>query len=243
MKGRKQRMQTLILAGGLGSRLQKVVSDYPKPMVLVSGRPFLEYLISQLKKYNLTEIVLCIGYLGEKIKEYFQDGARWGVKIEYSKEDKPLGTGGAIKLADNFIKNDNFLVLNGDSYLDINFNELIEFHKLKEALATLASVEINKPDRYGLIEIDKDHHITGFREKGAVSKSNLINAGIYVFHKRIFDFIPENKVSLEKDIFPKLMGKRFYGKPYRTYFIDIGVPEDYDRIQKEFWKLRNAYSF
>ncbi len=236
-------MQALILAGGLGTRLQEMLSDYPKPMALISGRPFLEYLILQLKRYNLTEIVLCIGYLAEKIKEYFQDGTKWGVKIEYSEEKEPLGTGGAIKLADNLIKNDNFLVLNGDSYLDIKFNELIEFHKLEEALATLALVEINKPDRYGLVEIDKDYHITSFIEKGAVSKSNLINGGIYIFHKKIFNFIPEGRVSLEKDIFPKLIGKRFYGKPHRAYFIDIGVPEDYKKIQKEFWKLKNAYSF
>jgi len=240
---KKREMQTLILAGGLGTRLQKAVRHYPKPMALINDRPFLEYLILHLKKYNLTEIVLCIGYLGEKIKEYFQDGAKWGVKIEYSQEAKPLGTGGPIKLADNFIKNNNFLVLNGDSYLNIDLNELIEFHKLQKALATLALVEINKPDRYGLVEVDKDYHITSFREKGAAAKSNLINGGVYIFHKSIFNFIPEGKISLEKDIFPKLIGKRFYGKPYRTYFIDIGVSEDYNRIQKEFWKLKNAYSF
>jgi len=236
-------MQTLILAGGLGTRLQKVVSDYPKPMALIRGRPFLEYLILQLKRYNLTEIVLCTGYLGEKIKEYFKDGDRWGVKIEYSEEKKPLGTGGAIKLSSDFIKDDNFLVLNGDSYLDINFKELIKFHKLKRALATLALVEINKLNRYGAVEIDKDYHITSFKEKEGVCKSNLINGGIYIFHKKIFNFIPEGKVSLEKDIFPELIGKHFYGKPRRAYFIDIGIPEDYTKIQKEFWKLKNAYPF
>ena len=235
-------MQILILAGGLGSRLQKVIHHYPKPMVLIDGRPFLEYLILQLKKYNLTKIILCIGYLREKIKEYFQDGAKWGVEIEYSEEEKPLGTGGAIRCAESFIRSDNFLVLNGDSYLDIDFNELIEFHKLQEALATLALVQISKPDRYGLVEIDKNSHITSFREKGVVSKSNLINGGVYVFQKEVLNFICEGSVSLEKDIFPKLIGKCFYGKPHRAYFIDIGVPGDYDRVQKEFWKLKNAYS-
>jgi len=236
-------MQTLILPGGLGSRLQKVIHHYPKPMVLIRDKPFLEYLILQLKKYNLTEILLCIGYLGEKIKEYFQDGTRWGVEIEYSEEEKPLGTGGATKLAESFVRSDNFLVLNGDSYLDIDFNELIGFHKLQEALVTLALVQISKPDRYGLVEIDKNSHITSFREKGAVSKSNLINGGVYVFQKEVLNFISESSVSLEKNVFPKLIGKRFYGKPQRAYFIDIGVPEDYNRVQKEFWKLKNAYSF
>jgi len=236
-------MQILILAGGLGSRLQKIVSDYPKSMVLIRDKPFLEYLILQLKKYDLTKIVLCIGYLRENIKEYFQDGTRWGVEIEYSEEEKPLGTGGAIKLAESFISSDNFLVLNGDSYLDIDFNELIEFHKLRQALVTLALVQVSRPDRYGLVEIDKSSHITSFREKGAISKSNLINGGVYVFQKEVLNFISESSVSLEKDIFPKLIGNRFYGKPQRAYFIDIGVPQDYKRVQKEFWKLKNAYSF
>jgi len=236
-------MQTLILAGGLGSRLQEVIHHYPKPMVSIDGRPFLEYLILQLKKHNLTEILLCIGYLGEKIKEYFQDGTRWGVEIEYSEEEKPLGTGGAIKLAESFVRSDNFLVLNGDSCLDIDFNELIGFHKLREALVTLALVQIIKPDRYGLVEIDKNSHITSFREKGAISKSNLINGGVYVFQKEVLNFISESSVSLEEDIFPKLIGKRFHGKPNRAYFNDIGVPEDYNRVQKEFWNLKNAYSF
>lgn len=236
-------MQILILAGGLGSRLREVTGHYPKSMVLIRDKPFLEYLILQLKKHNLTEILLCTGYLGEKIKEYFQNGDRWGVEIEYSEEEKPLRTAGAIKLAESFISSDNFLVLNGDSYLDIDFNELIEFHKLREALATLALVEISKPDRYGLVEIDKNSYITSFREKGAVSKSNLINGGVYVFQKEVLNLISEGSVSLEEDIFPKLIGKHFYGKPEKVYFIDIGVPEDYNRVQKEFWKLKNAYSF
>jgi NDP-sugar pyrophosphorylase family protein len=191
----------------------------------------------QLKKYGLTDIILCVGYLGEKVKEYFQDGNKLRTEIKYSEEKEPLGTGGAIKLAENFIHNEDFLVLNGDSYLGINLNKLIEFHKLRKALATLALVEVNKSDRYGSVEIDKNYHITNFREKGAISKSNLINGGIYVFNKKIFNFIPEGKSSLEKDVFPKLIGKGFYGKPHKAYFIDIGIPQDYNRVQTEVWKL------
>lgn len=168
---------------------------------------------------------------------------KWGVRIRYSEEEAPLGTGGAVKLAEDLIKTDDFLVLNGDSYLDINLNQFIRFHKLQKALATLALVDVHKPDRYGLVEIDKDYRITNFREKEAVSKSSLINGGIYIFHKKIFAFVPEGNISLEKNIFPILMGKCFYGKPHKAYFIDIGIPEEYDRIQKEFWELRNAHSF
>ncbi len=236
-------MQALILAGGLGTRLRKVANNCPKPMMQVGGSPFLEYLILQLKRYNLTEIILSIGYLGDKIREYFQNGRQWGVRILYSEEEVLLGTGGAVKLAEDFIKTDDFLVLNGDSYLDINLNELIRFHKLQKALVTLALVEVHKPDRYGLVEIDEDYRITNFREKGTVSKSSLVNGGIYIFHRKIFGFIPESNISLEKNIFPTLRGKCSYGKPHKAYFIDIGVPEEYDRVQKEFWRLRNAHSF
>ncbi len=236
-------MQALILVGGLGTRLRKVVNNCPKPMMQVGGRPFLEYLILQLKRYNLTEIILSTGYLGNRIREYFQNGRQWGVRIRYSEEEAPLGTGGAIKLAEDLIKTDDFLVLNGDSYLDINLNQLIEFHKLQKALATLALVEVCKPDRYGLVETDENYHIIDFREKGAVSKSSLINGGVYVFHKEMCSSIPKGNISLEKNIFPLLMGKRFYGRPHKAYFIDIGVPGDYDRIQKEFWRLEIAHSF
>ncbi len=229
-------MQALILVGGLGTRLRKVVNNCPKPMMQVGGRPFLEYLILQLRRYNLTEIILSIGYLGNRIRKYFQNGRQWGVRIRYSEEEAPLGTGGAIKLAEDLIKTDDFLVLNGDSYLDIDLNELIRFHKLQRALATLALVRVSRPDRYGVVEVDKDYHIMNFREKGAVSKSSLINGGIYIFHKEMFSSIPKGNISLEKNIFPLLMGKRFYGRPHKVYFIDIGVPGDYDRLQKEFWR-------
>lgn len=230
-------MRALILAGGLGTRLRKRISKYPKPIAKVADKPFLEYLILQLKRYNLTDIILCIGYLSDKIKKHFQDGNKWGMKIKYSEEKEPLGTGGAIKLAKDLIKNNDFLVLNGDSFLDIDLNRLIEFHKSSEALATLALVEVDKPDRYGSVEIDRDYRITSFKEKEVINKSNLINGGIYVFNKKIFNFIPEGKSSLEKDIFPKLIEECSYGKPHKTYFIDIGIPEDYDRIQKEGWRL------
>lgn len=236
-------MQALILAGGLGTRLRKVLSNCPKPMMQVGSSPFLEYLILQLKRYNLTEIILSIGYLGDKIRQHFQNGRKWGVRIRYSEEKAPLGTGGAVRLAEDFIKSNDFLVLNGDSYLDIDLNEFIGFHKLQKALATLALVEVHKPDRYGLVEIDKDYRITNFKEKGTVSKSSLVNGGAYIFHKKICSSIPEGKISLEKNIFPVLMGKRFYGKPHKAYFIDIGIPEEYDRVQKESWRLRNAHSF
>lgn len=230
-------MQALILAGGLGSRLGRIVAEVPKPLLPVGEKPFLEYQILQLRRHNLTNIILCIEYLGEKIKQYFGDGDRWGMDIKYSEEKEALGTGGAIKLAECLVKGHDFLVLNGDSYFDIDLGELIDFHKRQRALATLALLEINQPERYGLVEIDKNYNIVGFQEKGTAAKPNLINGGIYVFNKGLFDFIPEGKSSLEKDLFPELIGKRFYGKPHTAYFIDIGTPQAYREIQRKAWRL------
>lgn len=230
-------MQALILAGGLGIRLGSMVTEVPKPLLLVGERPFLEYQILQLRRHNLTNIILCIGYLGQKIRQYFGDGDSWGVNINYSDEKEALGTGGAIKLAECLVKDHDFLVLNGDSYFNIDLGELIDFHKRQRALVTLALLKIRKPERYGLVEIDKNFSIVDFKEKGPAPKSNLINGGIYVFDRGVFDFIPKGKSSLEKDLFPGLIGKRFYGRPHTAYFIDIGIPQAYREIQGKPWRL------
>ncbi len=230
-------MQALILAGGLGSRLGSMVTETPKPLLLVGKKPFLEYQILQLRRYNLTSIILCIGYLGGKIRGYFGKGERWGINIDYSEEKEALGTGGAIKLAERLFNDGSFLVLNGDSYFDINLGELIDFHKKERALATLALLKTKEPERYGSVEIDKSFNIVNFEEKGLVAKPNLVNGGIYVFERGIFDFIPEGRSSLEKNLFPRLVGKRFYGRPHEAYFVDIGIPEAYRGVQKKPWRL------
>ena len=224
-------MKGLILVGGLGTRVKEILDDRPKPMVPVAGRPFLEYLILQVKKQGLTDIVLCIGYLGEQIREYFDNGSKWGVCISYSHESVPLGTAGAIKLAENLIEEETFLVMNGDSFLDVKLNELIEHHLRQAVLATMALVEIEEPARYGAVEINEKGEIESFVEKGQNSRSRLINGGVYVLNRKVFDYIPEGKVSLEKEVFPKLIGKGFHGMPIKGFFIDIGVPADYKRLE------------
>ncbi|MCD6468888.1 MAG: nucleotidyltransferase family protein [Thermoplasmata archaeon] len=225
-------MKSLILAGGLGTRLRKIVPDKPKPMALIANRPFLEYLILQLKQYRLTDIVLCVGYLGERVKEYFGDGSRWDVHVSYSQESAPLGTGGAIRLAEKLVQAENFLVMNGDSFLDIDLNRLIDYHLERKALATMALAEVEDPARYGAVEINEKGEIESFVEKGESSGSKLINGGIYVLDRKVFDYIPEGKVSLEREVFPKLIGRKFYGVPVKGYFIDIGIPEDYERLRR-----------
>jgi NDP-sugar pyrophosphorylase family protein len=227
-------MQALILAGGLGTRLRKITKDTPKVMVNIKERPFLEYLILQLKNYNLNDIILCTGYLKEKIESYFGNGNHLGVNIVYSEEPKPLGTGGAIKLAESLVKSDDFIVMNGDSFFDIDLDKLISYHFNKRALATIALVEVKDIRRFGIVKIDKDGKIESFFEKAKKQDSNLINGGTYLLNKEIFKFIPKDKsISLEKEIFPKLINSnRFYGVSFKNYFIDIGIPKAYKILQE-----------
>jgi len=233
-------MKVLVLAGGMGTRLREIVNDRPKPMALIGGRPFLEYLILQLKGQGFKDIVLCIGYLGEQIRRYFNDGHRWGVRISYSYEKELLGTGGAIKLAEQMVREENFLVMNGDSFLSIDIRELINYHLMRRALATIALVEVENPSRYGVVEISEEGEIKRFIEKGGISTSRLINGGIYVMHREIFAYLIPGKVSLEKEIFPNLVGKGFFGMPVKGFFIDIGVPETYKMLKENPSLLLNA---
>jgi len=227
-------MHTLILAGGLGTRLSEIVKDIPKVMVDIKEKPFLEYLILQLKKYNLNDIILCTGYLKEKIESYFGNGNYFGVNIVYSEETEPLGTGGAIKLAEDLIGEDNIIVMNGDSFFDIDLDKLISYHFDKKALATMALAEVREAKRFGTVKIDKNGMIKSFIEKEQKANSNLINGGIYVLNKEIFRYILKDKsISLEKEVFPKLIeSNRFYGISFKNYFIDIGIPKAYEILQE-----------
>jgi len=226
-------MQALILVGGLGTRLREIVRDVPKVMANINEKPFLEYLILQLKNYNLNDIILCTGYLNKNIKNYFKNGKIWGVKINYSEETKPLGTGGAIKFAEELILEDNFLVMNGDSFFDIDLDKLISYHFNKRALVTMALAEAKDTRRFGVVKTDKNGEIEIFFEKRKRQDSNFINGGIYLLNRKIFKYIRENReISLEKEIFPKIISKGFYGISFGNYFIDIGIPEDYRKLQK-----------
>jgi len=222
-------MNNLILAGGLGTRLQSVLKMCPKPMAPVGGRPFLEFLILQLRKWGMQDIILCTGYLGNQIKEYFGDGKTWGIRIRYSEEDKPLGTGGAIKLASRFIEEECFLVMNGDSLLEVDLNAFIAYHYSRQALATMALVKIDDTSHFGKVDISPKGEIVRFVEKG-MSGSGLINGGIYIFNRKVLERIPADTISLEREVLPHLIGQRFYGMPVKGFFIDIGIPKNYKRL-------------
>lgn len=225
-------MKAIILAGGFGTRLKSVVGDVPKSMAIIAGKPFLEHQIRFLKEYGITEIIIAVHHMADKIKSYFGNGLRWAVDITYSEEEVPLGTAGAIKNAERYI-DDTFLVLNGDSYSNLNLNEFIEFHKSKRSNFSIALTNSNNASHYGSVAIS-NNKITEFSEKSEIGEK-LVNAGVYIFEPKIFDCIElEKNVSLEKEIFPKLSSEDcLWGYIYKGYFIDIGKPETFYKFKED----------
>jgi D-glycero-alpha-D-manno-heptose 1-phosphate guanylyltransferase len=224
-------MKAVILAGGKGLRLRRVIKGIPKPMAVVSGKPFLEYLILQLKAWGIKHIVLSIGYKGKVIRQYFQDGKKWGVRIVYSQEAIPLGTAGALSKALQLSCERVWYVLNGDSYFDCNFANLKRFHAKRKALVTMGLVSVRERGRFGAVTVNKDNSIKGFREKD-MQGVGLVNSGVYCVDRRLLKEIPRGRVSLENDIFPRLIGHGLYGFPSKGFFVDIGIPLDYRRLSK-----------
>jgi len=234
--------EAVILAGGLGTRLRPSVQGAPKSMALIAGHPFLCYQLSWLRLWGIRHVVLCIGYKGRQICEYFGNGKRWGLSIRYSVERKPLGTGGALRNAQRLLSKTWFLALNGDSLLDVDLGALVEFHRKRNAVATLALAEADSSRRYGFVQLGSMGNICSFLEKPvfsrrpdtSVRRPPLINGGVYVLASQVLDQIPSGRnVSLEKEVFPSLVGKGFYGFPTRAYFVDIGLPRNYQKAQKE----------
>jgi len=230
-------MKAVILAGGLGTRLRGAVKDRPKSMAALLGKPFLEYQIEKLRKHCMIEIVLCVGYLANQIKAYFKDGAHFGVNIRYAVEKEPLGTAGALKNAENYLGDEAFLVLNGDSYSKVSFLQLTKFHEERKGVGTILLTRISQPEDYGLVKMDVDSRITAFFEKaGKRSSRNIINAGVYVLEPRVLSYIPKGEqVSLEREIFPRLLEKNLplFGYLTSDYFVDIGTPRGYAKIQED----------
>jgi NDP-sugar pyrophosphorylase family protein len=232
-------MQALILAGGLGTRLRPVLSDKPKPMATVGGKPFIEYQIAWLKKHEVRDLVLCVGYRHEQIRDYFAGGERWGITIRYSVEEELLGTAGALKLAQKYVTGP-FVVLNGDSFFDIDLSKLVQFHQQMKAerggVGTLALADMEDARDYGAVTLSAKNEILRFEEKSAIAGvTKTINAGIYILEPEILDLIPAaQKVSLERETFPSVLqqGHKLFGYRSSGYFIDIGTPRAYLEFQK-----------
>lgn len=233
----------VLLVGGKGTRLQTVLHSTPKPLARVGNMPFLELLVLQLHSQGVHRIVMCTGHLADQIEDEFGDGKKWDVAIEYSAETRPLGTAGAVKLAERRLEQvSDFLVMNGDSFLEVDFPELMRFHRAHGGLITIAVRRVPDAARYGSVQLDARNRVVGFSEKSSDSAPGLINGGVYVFKQAILENIPQGPASLERDIFPSSLESGVYAFEQHGMFIDIGTPEDYSRAQALAESLHHAAS-
>ena len=223
-------MEAIVLAGGFGTRLKEVVSDVPKPMAPVNGKPFLEYLIKDLGEKGIRHIILAVGYKKKIIKEYFKNRYE-SIEITYSEELTPLGTGGAIKKALKLAKEEDVFIVNGDTFFDIDLKRMKEFHTENKSILTVTVKEMENFDRYGSLII-KGNKIIEFEEKKKKAKGK-INGGIYLIKKDLLNRVEKENFSFEKEV---LEDKKIEKYSYESegYFIDIGIPEDYFKIRKQF---------
>ncbi len=228
-------MQIIILAGGFGTRLQSVVSDVPKPMANINEKPFLEYLLKYLSLYDVTKVILSVGYKQESIKGYFKNRCN-DIPIEYSCEDIPLGTGGAIKKALKLVDDDKVVILNGDTFIDMDLSKMYDQYQEKGFDIVMGLKKMYNFDRYGVVSI-VDNKITNFKEK-KFTKVGYINTGTYIVCKTIFNKIGLDSFSFEDFMQNNLDNLDVY--PFicdDAYFIDIGIPSDYERCKIDFKEI------
>lgn len=234
-------LKVVLLVGGFGTRLRSILPSAPKPLALVGSRPFLELLIRQLEHQRVRNLILCTGHLADQLEREFGDGGPLGVTIQYSREPQALGTGGAVKFAEPLLRDTpEFLVMNGDSFLEFEVQDLLDLHRAEKAMATMAVVDVKSAGRYGTVEMDESGRIRRFCEKTGRDAPGLINAGVYVFNYEVLKHIPAGMVSLEKEIFPALLDQGVYAAKQHGVFIDIGTPDDYAQAQRLADRLRSA---
>lgn len=223
-----------ILAGGFGTRLRPAVNDRQKVMASVEGRPFLAFLLDRLAAFGVRRVVLCTGYRADEVRKDLGDSFG-AMELTYSVEPEPLGTGGALRLAAPLITGESFLVLNGDSFCHCDLADFYRCWTTSGAAAGMALAHVDDISRFGAVETDGECRVVTFAEKGNRAGPGWINAGIYLFRKGIFDDTPADRpTSLERDVFPRLLSRGIHGYRCRGAFIDIGIPEEYQRAQKYF---------
>jgi glucose-1-phosphate thymidylyltransferase long form len=221
-----------MMAGGKGTRLRPLTLIRPKPMIPLVNKPIIEYTVDRLKKFGFNDIIMTLNYMSTNIKNYFKDGSKFGVDIRYSVEKWPLGTGGSVKKAEKYI-DDTFMVVSGDVLTDVDFKDVLKFHKEKGALVTMVLTEVEDPSHFGIAVMDKENKITEYLEKPSPEEafSNVANTGIYIFEPEIFDFFQndEEEVDFSKDIFPEVIKKDagIYGYIFNGYWNDVGRPETF----------------
>jgi mannose-1-phosphate guanylyltransferase len=224
-------VQALILAGGEGTRLRPLTSKVPKPVVRLVDQPFIGYMFDWLCSHGVDDVIMSCGFLADGVKSVLGDGSSFGIRLRYVEEPKPLGTGGALKFAEEYLQ-ERFFMLNGDVLTDIDLTRQLEQHQQTGARATLALIGVDDPSAYGLVRRRGDCSVTEFLEKpGAdqVLDTNLVNAGAYILEREILaEMAPAGtNISIERDVFPKLVDHGLYGYEANGYWLDIGTPARY----------------
>jgi mannose-1-phosphate guanylyltransferase len=243
-------MQAVILVGGEGTRLRPLTSTVPKPVVPLVDRPFISFMLEWLKQHGIDDVIMSCGFLATSVRNVLGDGSGLGIRLRFVEEPDPRGTAGALKFAESLL-DERFLMLNGDVLTDIDLSKQIAQHERTGARATLALVPVEDPTAYGLVHLEDDHAVREFVEKpspdhiegGAAGSrtasrggrdplpqayTNLISAGAYVLQREILDLVPTDcNVSIEREVWPRLIGDGLYGSPSQSYWLDIGTPERY----------------
>jgi mannose-1-phosphate guanylyltransferase len=240
-------MQAVILAGGEGTRLRPLTSTVPKPVVPLVDRPFISFMLEWLKKHGIDDVIMSCGFLASGVRNVLGDGSGLGIRLRFVEEPDPRGTAGALKFASPLL-DERFLMLNGDVLTDIDLTEQIAQHERTGARATLALVPVEDPTAYGLVHLEEDRSVCEFVEKpssdsiegGAAGRrstsrapllqsyTKLISAGAYVLEREVLDLVPKDcNVSIEREVWPRLIGDGLYGFPSESYWLDIGTPERY----------------
>jgi len=228
-------MRAVILAGGKGRRLLPYTTVIPKPLMPVGGRPILEVIIRQLKSNGFSRVTMAVGYLAELIEAYFGDGTKYGIRVDYSREDRPLGTIGSLSLIEGL--DETFMVMNGDVLTNLDYGELVAFHQKNGAAATIATCNREVNIDLGILELDGDLQIIDYIEKPTFK--HHVSMGVYVFEPEILDLIEPEKYLDFPDLVLALIkaGRKVMAFPFDGYWLDIGRHEDYAQALEEFESL------
>jgi mannose-1-phosphate guanylyltransferase len=219
----------VILVGGQGTRLRPLTSTVPKPVVPLVDRPFISYMLEWLREHGIDDVIMSCGFLATSVRNVLGDGSGIGIRLRFIEEPDPRGTAGAVKLAEPML-DERFVMLNGDVLTDIDLTGQIAQHQATHARATLALVPVADPTAYGLVILEQDRSVREFVEKPSSDsvESNLISAGAYVLERDVLDLVaPDRNVSIEREVWPLLIGDGLYGYPSDSYWLDIGTPARY----------------
>ena len=222
-------MQALILAGGEGTRLRPLTSTVPKPVVPLVNRPFIGFMLDWLRAHGIDDVVMSCGFLASGVRDVLGDGSAFGIRLRYVEEPRPMGTGGALKFAEALL-DERFWMLNGDVLTDMDLTAQLALHEAVGARATLALVGVEDPSRYGLVRTAPDGEVLGFVEKPSPDEidTDTISAGAYVLERSVLELLePDTPASIERDVFPRLVGHGLYAHVHAAYWRDIGTPESY----------------